>query len=373
MEQGRRNISNVLYHQSRQEREMSVGELEAREERPPYVRFERRGIEDKQASLKAGHYVARDVDYALITPPYSRDRVDIKVDNWFKNEEKNVKSGHTPIEWLERWKKGYEAWKQGEEMEPDGTPIKGWGALSPAQEKMVLHSGIRTIEDLASCNDEGLRRLGLGGRDLVTKARAWLQSANDHGKVALQNAALVKENEQLKTTVASLEEKVDRLAKMVEGKSAVVSREEPSLSDILPNDNINPVNSGTGDNNVSMQQVWRDTSADRSTILPGVSREIYEREPQETLRANNLSEETSKLQGVRERLQEKGETDQISMREVRGRQESDAPQGLQQATRGGLVVQDMSPKAAREAYEQKFGKPPHHRMKEETIRAKLEE
>ena len=73
---------------------MSVGDiLERDEDRPAYVRFERRAIKDNEASLKAGHYVSKDEDYALITPPYSKDCVVKKADKWFENVEKQVING----------------------------------------------------------------------------------------------------------------------------------------------------------------------------------------------------------------------------------------------------------------------------------------
>lgn len=117
----------------------------------------------------------------------------------------------------------------------------------------------------------------MGGRDLVNKAKSWLKGANDHGKVAMQNAALEKENENLKVTVSSLEEKVDYLIAQMEQKkdnpTYAQDRETISVSDIMPEE--------------------------------------------------------------------------------------------------GRIVSEPQSLAAR--YELKFGKPPHHRMKESTIRAKLEE
>ena len=41
----------------------------------PLVRFERHLEEDKLASLAQGRAVTRDVDFAIITPPYSKDEV----------------------------------------------------------------------------------------------------------------------------------------------------------------------------------------------------------------------------------------------------------------------------------------------------------
>ncbi|MBT8450009.1 MAG: hypothetical protein KJO69_09980 [Gammaproteobacteria bacterium] len=194
---------------------MSVNDLTERDERPPYVRFETRSIEDKRESLSQGRYISKDVDFALITPPYSKDCIEMKVGRWLENQERHVKNGRIPAEWLKRWKQAYQAFVEGNEIPENGTPIRDWGSISPAQREMIIRSGIRTIEDLAGCNDEGLRRLGMGGRDLVNKAKSWLKSVNDYGKVSMQNAALEKENEQLQITVASLEEKVEALSKMV--------------------------------------------------------------------------------------------------------------------------------------------------------------
>ena len=61
-----------------------AAELASREERKPYVRFERMSVEDAAATLAAGRYVAKDVDYVLITPPYSKDVFKQKVKNWFE-------------------------------------------------------------------------------------------------------------------------------------------------------------------------------------------------------------------------------------------------------------------------------------------------
>ena len=212
---------------------MSVGTLEATKERPPYMKFERRAVKDAQKSLEAGHAVMVDQDYAIVSASGSRDCVNLKIERFFEYERQNVHKGKTPPEWLERWEKGYELWKKGEEVPVDGTAIKGWPALSPAEQQNVIACKILTVEDLAQANDEGLRRLGMGGRDLMNKAKAWLDSAKDTGKIALQNAALEKENEQLKITVSSLEEKLEKLVQKVDSMDRhedVVTYEELNLT-----------------------------------------------------------------------------------------------------------------------------------------------
>ncbi len=215
-----------------------IGDLANREERPPLVRFEKRAFEDKEATRREGHVVFKDIDIALITPRYSKDLVEIKVETWLENQERYAKNNQIPREWLELYKKAYKKWRQGEELPLNGTPIKGWQALTPAQTKTILGAGILTIEDLAGCNDEGLRRLGMGGRDLINRAKSWLKTANDTGKTAMQNAALEKENEYLKTTVSSLEEKVMILSQKVDqlSKSGPVSYEPEQVSPITAAD-----------------------------------------------------------------------------------------------------------------------------------------
>lgn len=112
---------------------MSVGEVSNREERPAYVRFERRPVEDKEASIREGRYMAKDVDFALITPPYSKDCVEQKVTRWLEDLERGVRDGRIPQQWATLWKEGYQKWQNGQEMPLHGTPILGWGVISPAQ------------------------------------------------------------------------------------------------------------------------------------------------------------------------------------------------------------------------------------------------
>lgn len=194
---------------------MSIGDIIDREERPAYVRFERRPVENKAESIKQGRYVAIDVDYALVTPPYSKDCVVHKVQNWLDNVRRNVKDGRTPQSWLDQWEKAYHAWKNGQEVPLNGTPIRGWGVISPAQQEMLIGISIRTVEDLAGVNDEGTRRIGIGAIDMKNKAVAWLNSMKNHGAVTVEMAALKQENETLRASLDGLKGQVESLKAMI--------------------------------------------------------------------------------------------------------------------------------------------------------------
>lgn len=194
---------------------MSMDNLN-REDRPAYIRFERRPMEDRAASIAAGHYVAKDVDYALVTPPYSRDVFVVKVSQWLLNIKQDLDGGRIKQEWYDRYLKALESWKLGEEIPLHGIPIKGWGVISPAQQENLTRINILTVEDLAAVNDEGIRRIGMGAMELRDKAKAWLMQLNDKGPLTQKIAALESENRQLTGTIAGLNEKVqgllDRLA-----------------------------------------------------------------------------------------------------------------------------------------------------------------
>lgn len=217
---------------------MSVGEVSNREERPAYVRFERRPVEDKEASLREGRYVAKDVDFALVTPPYSKDCVEQKVTRWLEDLERGVRDGRIPKQWADLWKEGYHKWQNGQEMPLHGTPILGWGVVSPAQQKMLIAVNCMTVEDLAQVNDEGMKRIGMGALDLRNKAKNWLASMKDHGGVTVQMTALESENKVLKASLETLQTQVKALQALIPQQSqpvqqVYVERDQITASDLL--------------------------------------------------------------------------------------------------------------------------------------------
>src|SRR5947208_15336700 len=103
---------------------------EMMKERPAYVRFEKRPIEDRDASIKAGHWVGRDIVYALVTPPGTKDVVVVEAEEWIKRLEREEAEGRIPPQFVDAYKRAFEKYKKGEETPPEGTPIKDWPQLS---------------------------------------------------------------------------------------------------------------------------------------------------------------------------------------------------------------------------------------------------
>lgn len=192
----------------------------------PLVRFERQLVEDKQASITAGRAVVRDVDYAIITPPYSKDEVFLKAPQFLEDVKRKSMAGIYTKDQADRYAQQYHAWKDGHELPPDGTPIRGWGVLTPAQQENLIRVNIPTVEYLANVNDEGLRHIGMGGLELKRKAVAWLAQITDKGPLTQKMAALQAENDSLKISIGTLSKQVESLVSRRE--SADESDDEPT-------------------------------------------------------------------------------------------------------------------------------------------------
>lgn len=196
----------------------AIGMTMDRKELAPHIRFERIVVEDVAASLAAGRFVGRDVDYAVITPPYSKDNNKHELPQYWQKLKQDVAGGRFKKEWLEYYLKAYESYKQGQELPLDGAPIKGWGVISPAQQETLIRMNILTVESLAAINDEGIKRIGMGALDLKTKAKAWLQQLSDKGPLTQEIAAVRKENDILRGTVESMNTKIEQLTAMVQAQ-----------------------------------------------------------------------------------------------------------------------------------------------------------
>lgn len=195
----------------------------ALKDRPAYVRFERKPVEDRQASVNAGHSVSRDIDYAIVTPVGTKDEIPKLMSDWIPELKQKVKEGRLPASHEEFYIKAYEAWKKGEEAPVDGTPIKDWPVLSPAQRTNCLTANIRTVEDLAVASGEALTRIGMGGQEMKQKAEAWLKASSSIGIVVQENTALKIKAATLEQSVRDLQEKNEKLAQALQAAKQTVA------------------------------------------------------------------------------------------------------------------------------------------------------
>ena len=185
---------------------MSFSVMEAR---PPYVEFEDRSVEDRDASIKEGRLVMRPVHYAVIRQIGNKDTIEKEAGPWLDHLDVLVQAGSYRREWAEAFRKKYEAWKAGQEGPALGFTSKQWASVSKAQADNLINVGVTTVEDLASANEQTLQRVGMGARALQDKARAWLDSAKAHGN-AEELAALRAKVGDLEQANKDLREKLER-------------------------------------------------------------------------------------------------------------------------------------------------------------------
>ena len=207
--------------------------------RAPWVDFRTIAEEDRQASIDKGSYVAKDVDYAFITPAGSKDCVEKPVADWFQQLKEQVENGRFPEEWLRNYQHKYQQWKETGEIPVVGTAVKNWAVASPAQIEMLLKLHVRTVEQLAGANEEVIGRLGMGARSLVDKAKAYVeQQESGVGKLVEENAALKQQAESSTQALAVQAEQLKVLQAQVEalrGGIGLQSAQSASADDTTAN------------------------------------------------------------------------------------------------------------------------------------------
>ena len=175
--------------------------------RPPFVEFKRVALPDPVNTEKLGRRMTKDVDFAFIMQPGSRDQVERVATDWLamlKNKQLSGAADAYPDEWVTAFHKKYEAWKEGHDAPLNGTSVREWPVLSPAEAENFIALRVMTIEDVAAMTEDAMSRVGMGSRALRDKAREWLAGKDAAGQLA-------EENKTLKAALAELMERVKQL------------------------------------------------------------------------------------------------------------------------------------------------------------------
>jgi len=123
-----------------------------------------------------------------------------------------------PQEWLDRIQRGYEAWRKGEELEVEGSPLRNWPVIGQSQRMNCEAAHIRTIEELAEASDAALELIGMGAVALRQRARDWIK-ANDG-----EQGKLVLELDAARVRIGELETEVDELKTRLEEAKAELAK-----------------------------------------------------------------------------------------------------------------------------------------------------
>ncbi len=201
------------------------------QERPPYVRFEMRDVEDRNESMKAGRTISKDKAFAYVLPPGSKDE-QVKIpEEWLDTMRKQaaMPGREYLFQWFQHFSMVYEEWKKGNEIPETGTAIRSCPIFRSSEVNNLLGANIRTLEDLDRAGDDAMSQIGPDARVLQQKARDYIKAGTDKGVMAEEMSALKSRIETLESLLKDKDEKLQSLGVKVSGDEvkAYVPAPEP--------------------------------------------------------------------------------------------------------------------------------------------------
>lgn len=106
------------------------------------------------------------------------------------------------VTYAERFPEVYKAFKDDDAAFVNGTPLAELPSINEAQRAELKAQRIHTVEQLAQLPDNLIKRMGMGARDMVEAAQAYLTTAKDVSEIA----AMRRELEDLRRQVAGKSE-----------------------------------------------------------------------------------------------------------------------------------------------------------------------
>lgn len=184
--------------------------------RPPIVIFERQSIQDQAASLEAGRAVFKDINIAQIAQPPGKDWTVKNAEKWLAQLKEDLYQNRRtafPAEWVEGFHKAYENWKNGIDGKvPEGeTSLRNVPFVTPSEVDNFAQLHIYSIEAAASMTEDVLKAAGMGARMFRDKCRAYLEAAQDGGKVAEEVAHLKREVQKRDDVITAMEKRLSAL------------------------------------------------------------------------------------------------------------------------------------------------------------------
>lgn len=125
-----------------------------------------------------------------------------------KGDEKGIKRAFLEHRWS-MIEKAYDAYKAGEEIPVDGTPIGSWPALTSDQAEAFRRIGIRTIEEVANMSDSVITKVPLPDpRSYPKKAMLFLEN--------MDKAKAAEEMQARDDMIAQLREELDAAKSIIQ-------------------------------------------------------------------------------------------------------------------------------------------------------------
>lgn len=124
----------------------------------------------------------------------------------------------------------YDAWKAGQEMPADGTPLAAWPGVTSEMVDRLKLMRVRTVEDVAAMTDNDIDNLGMGGLAVRQQARLFIDHKKDKTaiatEVAVQIGGMQAEIEKLRAALAAKSNDAPETATVAPKKRGRRSRAE---------------------------------------------------------------------------------------------------------------------------------------------------
>lgn len=161
--------------------------------------------EDKAETRRRGRPYYRDVEYVKVITPGDKNAV------YFQPASEKHR---------QRFPKAYAAFKSGQVVAADGTPLEHWPMVTRSQALNFRAYGVHTVEALATLHDGNLENFGREARELREKARGFLKLAED--TAAVQKLAAEKQVQA--DQMASMQAQIAELSKRLGEATAAVPK-----------------------------------------------------------------------------------------------------------------------------------------------------
>lgn len=147
------------------------------------------------------------VEWVLVAPlgdGFEKTRTWHRVKDVMPREDADDKmqNSMTHIDMVAKWsviEPAYNAWKSGQEIPVDGTPLAAWAGVTQEQAEFMKKLGIRTVEDVTIMGDSTISQLSFpNARELPKLAKKYLEGAELTAKDA--------ELEAMRERVAAMED-----------------------------------------------------------------------------------------------------------------------------------------------------------------------
>lgn len=160
------------------------------------VRFFHLPVEDEVETRNTGIVKFKDIEMLEVLIPGDRNTIHRKV----KEEDKI------------RFRQQYERFKESNSQELQGTLLNQFPFISSARRKELEYLNIFTGEQLLNMPDGNIDKIGIGGRELIKKIKAFMDMAKDNAVTV----ALAEKNERLEREMELMKQQIQMLMKAKE-------------------------------------------------------------------------------------------------------------------------------------------------------------